>query len=92
MSKLTNYHITVSGRVQGVGYRAFVSRAASGLGLVGFVKNNVDGTVFIEAEGPESALMQLVSLCKSGPGWAHVDRVTHTEFPARNYSDFRVKY
>ena len=92
MGKLTNYHITVSGRVQGVGYRAFVCRAASSLRITGFVKNNVDGTVFIEAEGTESALMQLVSICKTGPGWAHVDKVLYTESPTGDYKEFRIKY
>jgi len=92
LDKSTNYHITVYGRVQGVGFRAFTLRAANSLDLKGFVKNNSDGTVFIEAEGNESNLLKLISICKSGPGWAYVERVDYTEFPTRSHSGFRVKY
>ena len=92
MDKLTNYHIIIYGRVQGVGYRAFALKTARSLGLNGFVKNNPDGTVFIEAEGQESNLIKFLSICKSGPGWAYVERVEHSEFPTRPHTEFRVKY
>ena len=92
MSKRTNYHITVYGRVQGVGFRAFASRTARSLGIVGFVRNHEDGTVFIEAEGEEDTLHQFIAACKAGPGWAHVERVEYTSYPTRSFVDFRVKY
>ena len=92
MDKSTNYHITVYGRVQGVGFRAFILRVASSFGIKGFVKNNPDGSVFIEAEGSEADLQKLIVQCKTGPGWADVDRVGYTEYPKRNHSEFRVKY
>lgn len=92
MEKIYNYHITITGRVQGVGYRAFAVRTARSLGLYGYVKNTTDGSVFIEAEGSKKALDKLVTHCKIGPGWAHIEEVKFSEFPSRGLTAFTVKY
>ena len=92
MEKIHNYHITIHGRVQGVGYRAFALRAARSLGIAGYVKNNANGTVFIEAEGRDVELKKFISTCKIGPGWGFVERVTYTEYPPKQYSGFSIKY
>lgn len=63
------------GRVQGVGYRWFVSRAASRLELVGWVTNRRDGSVLLVAEGPEAALENLLAIVERGPAGASVDQV-----------------
>jgi len=63
------------GRVQGVGYRAFVARAADRLKLTGFAKNLDDGSVAVVAEGPEDRLRDLVALLQQGPSFASVERV-----------------
>ena len=65
--------IVVSGRVQGVWYRASTCSQAQSLGLVGTVWNCSDGRVEIIAEGLEGALLQLLTWCKSGPSGARVD-------------------
>lgn len=85
-------HVTVFGRVQGVGYRAFAFRTAQSYGLSGFVKNQIDGTVFIEVEGEQHQLSSFLAKCKSGPGWSHVDRLETEEFPVRGFSEFKIKY
>jgi acylphosphatase len=59
--------ISVSGRVQGVGYRAFTVRAAVERGLVGGVKNCEDGRVELEVEGPKENIMSLIAALKAGP-------------------------
>ena len=92
MEKTLNYHITVYGRVQGVGYRYWVVKTANELAINGYVKNNIDGTVFIEAEGNESELSKFVSLCNIGPGWSHVERVVSSAYPTRGFNEFRIKY
>src|SRR4051794_25389712 len=66
---------TVSGRVQGVGFRYFVLRVASGLDLTGWVANTPDGSVQCVAEGERRDLERLLSALRDGPPGARVDRV-----------------
>ena len=65
----------VRGRVQGVGFRWFVEREAAAIGLVGWVRNNEDGSVELVAEGDRDALEQLKRAVEEGPRAARVDRV-----------------
>jgi acylphosphatase len=92
LETIKHYNITIRGRVQGVGYRYFALKTAHSTGIKGYVKNNQDGTVFIEAEGEEIKLNQFVAQCKTGPGWAFVDKVEVNEFPVRGYEDFKIKH
>jgi acylphosphatase len=62
----------VRGRVQGVGYRYFVLRAAASLGLGGWARNLPDGSVEVVAEGSEAALTRLEEQLREGPGLARV--------------------
>jgi acylphosphatase len=64
--------IIVSGRVQGVGFRAWALRRALELGLRGWVRNCRDGSVEVEAAGPLPALRRLRELMADGPPFAHV--------------------
>lgn len=64
--------IRVTGRVQGVGFRAACEAEARALGLVGWVKNLPDGSVEVVAEGPEEALAALADWCRRGPRGARV--------------------
>ena len=65
-------HITVQGLVQGVGFRYFVYRHASKLGLTGWVRNLYNSDVEIEAEGDRSMVEELIKEVKVGPRSAHV--------------------
>jgi len=67
--------VVVSGRVQGIGFRAWVLRRALELDLRGWVRNCRDGTVEVEAAGPVSALERLRQLVGDGPPLAHVHEV-----------------
>ncbi len=69
-------HAIVAGRVQGVGYRWFVQRAATKLGIKGYVRNLPDGTVELEAEGDTELLNALINDLKKGPLGASVQSVT----------------
>ena len=69
----------VSGSVQGVGYRFFVQRAASTLGVRGYVKNLFDGRVEVYAIAPDEILAVLREQLKRGPRFASVDEVTEAE-------------
>ncbi len=68
-------HFLVLGRVQGVGFRWFVHREASELGLLGWVRNTDDGAVEVLASGPESDLADLHRAITRGPRGSRVDQV-----------------
>ncbi len=82
--------IIVIGKVQGVFYRASTLEKAQQLGLTGIVKNQADGTVYIEAEGESERLEQLVIWCKSGPRFASVRTVDTEEISLQNSSKFEI--
>jgi len=65
----------VSGRVQGVFYRASTVQEAARLGLVGWVRNEPDGSVLIEAQGEREGVEHLLAWCGKGPPGARVSRV-----------------
>ena len=65
----------VHGRVQGVGFRAFVEDTAERLGLEGWVRNRRDGTVEAVFAGPEQSVTAALEACRAGPRHGHVDRI-----------------
>lgn len=85
-------HVTVSGMVQGVGYRYFTVTEARKLGLAGWVRNLMNGDVELEAQGARSDVAMLISQLKLGPAWSDVQRVTVDETPLRGDDNgFRVR-
>jgi acylphosphatase len=74
-------HLTIRGRVQGVGYRAWVEHQAVRLGLEGWVRNRRDGSVEALFVGSADAVVEMMARCRRGPSSAHVDAVV--EDPAR---------
>ncbi len=75
MSERARMTAEVHGRVQGVGFRWWVRREARALGLSGWVRNEPDGSVRAEAEGPRDALDVLADRLRTGPPGSRVDRV-----------------
>lgn len=73
MEKHIKLHI--HGRVHGVFFRESAAKKAISLGLNGFVRNDLDGSVYIEVEGEEDALREFVGWCHDGPPMAKVDKV-----------------
>jgi acylphosphatase len=85
--------LLVSGRVQGVGFRAFVVRAAREVGLTGYTRNQPDGSVEIWAEGTVAALDHLESAVRRGPVHAHVAAVDKASGAATGeYRGFEVRW
>ena len=70
----------ISGRVQGVGFRWFVARRATGLRLVGWARNLADGRVEVVAAGPATALAKLDRELRDGPRLSRVDHVEIDEY------------
>jgi acylphosphatase len=83
----------ISGRVQGVSYRAATAHEARRLGLVGWVKNRADGTVELEAEGADQAIAALLAWCNHGPPAAKVTGVDVSELaPGGGHREFAITY
>ncbi len=80
----------VSGRVQGVSYRASTTHKARALGLVGWVRNLSNGNVELEAEGDH--VDALIEWCKQGPPAAQVDEVRVEEVAPAGGASFDVRY
>ncbi len=72
-------HIVVRGRVQGVGYRAFVENAAAARHLAGWVRNRRDGSVEALLAGPEPDVNDMIVACRNGPILARVDALDERE-------------
>lgn len=85
------YEIRVYGRVQGVNFRRSAAFRAKLLGVVGFVRNEPDGSVFIEAEGDEVALQKFLSWCRKGSLLARVDRIDVAEIETKDYKEFKIE-
>ena len=79
MSEETSIHLTISGRVQGVGYRAWLHDRAGALGLSGWVRNRREGTVEAMIQGPSDDVARLLEECRSGPPAARVDGIECAE-------------
>ena len=71
----TILRVTIIGRVQGVGYRAWVEYEAMMRGLEGWVRNRRDGSVEAVFAGPEDVVTDMVISCQHGPASARVDRL-----------------
>lgn len=68
-------HLVVTGRVQGVFYRAWLTRQATALGLAGWVRNRADGSVEAVVEGPAMTVDRLVALARQGSPASRVDAI-----------------
>ena len=91
-SSIKNVHLTIKGKVQGVGFRYSAIRKAREHNIKGFVKNQYDGTVFIEAEGDETDLDYFIIWCHKGPFSARVDHVNQVPGVIRHHASFIVKH
>lgn len=67
--------VLIRGRVQGVGYRAWVDHQAKRLGLQGWVRNRRDGSVEALFGGPEETVADMIASCWNGPSLARIDEV-----------------
>lgn len=86
-------HARVTGRVQGVGFRYHTRSRARSFGLTGWVRNEADGSVSVEAEGSEKSLEEFANWLRKGPPSARVEDVDVRYTPARGTEgDFRVAH
>jgi acylphosphatase len=83
--------VRVTGRVQGVSFRAYTREQARGLGVSGWVRNEPDGSVAGHFEGPAHAVDALVAWCRHGPGYAAVDDVEVSDVEPTGDSGFTIR-
>ena len=84
-------HLRITGRVQGVGYRWHLTQQAQRLGVSGWVRNRLDGSVEAVAQGPAAAVLSLVEWAHHGPRLAHVEGVAVEEVPAQLFEGFEQR-
>lgn len=83
--------LRVVGRVQGVGYRAFVDMRANELGLTGWVRNRTDGSVEAVMQGTHVQVEQMLALCRKGPPAARVERIEISDEEIGAFEGFEVR-
>jgi len=91
MAENVRVRAVISGRVQGVAFRFETQRAAERIGVHGWVRNRLDGTVEVRFEGERSRVEQMVDWCRRGPVLARVTAVDVTWEDYRGeFTDFRI--
>ena len=84
--------VRISGRVQGVFFRASCARLADELGLSGWVRNRPDGDIEAVFQGPDPAVDRMLDWCREGPPHARVDAVDVRAEPQITRSGFRIEH
>lgn len=87
---MKHINIKVIGKVQGVFFRASTKAVADQMGIKGFVKNEKDGSVYIEAEAEQFVLDAFIEWCNEGPDKSVVEGVEVTDGEIKNYRNFEV--
>jgi acylphosphatase len=90
--EISRVHLKISGYVQGVYFRASTVQRAQTLGLTGWVKNCLDGSVEAVAEGPVDKIDELIAWCRKGPAGARVQEVAvEWQVAAGEFREFSIK-
>jgi len=84
--------IRVKGRVQHVGFRYFAVKEAHRLNVCGMVRNETDGSVYIEASASEEQLDQFILSMKKGPSWSRVDDIQLFSIPPFEADGFSTRH
>jgi len=87
---MKNINIKITGKVQGVFFRASTKAVADQMGIKGLVKNEKDGSVYVEAESDPITLEMFIEWCHEGPEKAKVESVTVMDGELKNYRNFEV--
>lgn len=88
---MKHVNIRISGRVQGVGFRYSARSVARSNNIRGFVRNEPDGSVYIEAEGEDENIRQFTEWCHIGPGGGKIDEVNISQGKMRDFEKFEIR-
>lgn len=90
---LARVHLKISGRVQGVSFRAYTQEEARNIGVTGWVRNIPDGRVEAVFEGNESQIEEMLDWCHTGPPLARVQDVdVQRESYQGTFDDFKIRF
>jgi len=90
---MTRANLLISGRVQGVAFRASTKRKAQNLGLKGWVRNTEDGKVEAVIEGSKDKIKELISWAEKGPRLANVNNIEINWVKGKeNFQKFEIKH
>ena len=84
--------VRVTGRVQGVFFRAWTRDEGKALGLTGWVRNDADGSVEAYLEGSEAGVIKMIQLMGQGPSHARVDEINVEEVDPEGFDRFEVRH
>jgi acylphosphatase len=87
---MKHVNIRVSGKVQGVFFRASTKEQADFFGLKGFVRNEMNGDVYVEVEGDDGRVQEFLKWCAHGPSRARVDNLDVEESELKHFKGFHV--
>jgi acylphosphatase len=87
---MIHVNITVTGRVQRIGFRFSSMQTAVNLGICGFIMNVDNDKVYIEAEGEEAAIEKFVEWCKVGPAWSKVTQISVDKGDLKNFTSYEI--
>lgn len=82
--------IRITGKVQGVSFRATTKAVADQMGVRGIIRNEKDGTLYMEAEGDDTLLEVFVEWCNEGPDRAKIENVEVSSGELKNYQNFEI--
>lgn len=88
--EIKHIDIRITGKVQGVSFRAVTKVVADQMGVRGMIRNEADGSVFIEAEGDDTLLEVFVDWCNEGTDRAKIENVAVTPGALKNYQNFEI--
>jgi acylphosphatase len=83
--------LLITGKVQGVSFRDYAKKKARELGLAGFVRNEPDGSVRVEAEGEEKDVEEFIRWCREGSPEAEAADVKITRQPLHDFQGFEIR-
>jgi acylphosphatase len=87
---MKHINIRVTGKVQGVSFRATTKATADQMGVRGFVRNEKDGSVYIEAEGDDLLLEVFLEWCHEGSDRSKIENVIVEPGELKNYQNFEI--
>ena len=87
---MKHLNIGIVGKVQKVGFRETSKYIADQIGVKGFVRNEADGSVYMEIEGDDISIEEMLNWCNEGPDRSNVEKVTVEEGAIKNFKNFDI--